>query len=53
MDRDRKAGLLAELRSRQDELVRSLATENTSAGLAAQSKELEQVLDRIQELEQA
>jgi hypothetical protein len=38
------------LRSRQDELVRALATENSTAGLAALSAELEAVQRRLETL---
>jgi proteasome assembly chaperone (PAC2) family protein len=43
---------LPALRARQDQLVYSLSVENSMDRLAAQSEELEQILRRIQELEQ-
>ncbi|MHA7264381.1 hypothetical protein ACX80W_14380 [Arthrobacter sp. TMN-37] len=40
----------AGLRARQDELVRALATENSTGGLAALSAELEAIQRRLERL---
>ena len=47
------ADALSQLRSRQEELVRALAVENSTHQLAALSGELESVSRRIQDLEAA
>ncbi|WP_264671378.1 hypothetical protein [Arthrobacter sp. VKM Ac-2550] len=44
---------IAHLRSRQEELVRRLAVENSTQQLAALSEELESVSRRIQDTEAA
>jgi hypothetical protein len=47
------ADALSQLRSRQEELVRALAVENSTHQLAALSGELESVSRRIQDLKAA